>query len=1048
MDVSGMTSRRLLGVILLLVFVFLNSCTRAANDTSQVKLVFPTSQNQSSQASSTVEIPVHISVNISAPDMTTVFWAWDSHGNNATSSAPPGVSITVNQGLARLIQVLYVTQDASQNLYFYYNDVTQDLAAASVPVAIDVNAIGTANSQGRIVGRYLNAAGSGPTGILSTYFTPGTGKPQMILDQNEIFGGWFSAFSLPGQSFTYKADDGTVILSNYQPASSFTSGMASALVSVPAGYRINSGGGNSNYNSAEYILAGFFGPGSSSKKVCFNPAASLVIPHLFLDAAGSSPINWNGSLSACAANQACLVAGGTNSDSSCSTIDNVSNLKFDESLLSSNDQIMLFRGPFQLTNSGSGNAQQITGSLSGSTLTLGWQFMPGASAGIDGVEAFYKWDTPSTGSPPYQINNGYACENLVSSFGFTSGGQVAVAHNSTSFNVGSAPVAGQSLITLLCPYSNSRRPIYFHSAAQWFNNSSTSNLQFALVDSGGGSNNTGSVSSCKSFNLKLLTPAGAAYTTPSAFSANLSVNANSSSMAGSGFSLSAGCSSPSPNLTYSFASGQSVATIYFVGTANDYYNIMVQSPGYYPMNLDFGVAQSVPTSIVVNSSNAMANGQCYAFEVKLQNGSYKPAIAVEAFTLALAGGLAGSFYSDNFCASTALNISSSISIPTGSHGMTLYFKPNVSSLVSSGAIGFGSVVPTLSSSAQIISADVAVQPTGSGATAYGVSAYAMGGPGYDPGQCMPLYVYGVNSVGAPINPTTDQVVHLNSLGGGQVFTDTCGGTNLGAGTYAIHANNPGQPLWLMPSAASVSLQFTDASGRISNNLSINVNPPTKFQWTGVIANMGTGMCYPATLQALNSQGSPYNFLSAQNFSYTGSENFFTDSACTTSSSFIPFVAGNSSTANLYVKFLTAGAASLNIPAAVNPTVIFSGLNIFQSFLTPNSPIAGCSTAPGASLIFTLKANAVIIPGAYVPSLSFAGLTLNLGTYTPKFCASTATAYGSCTATAVLNMGAGQSTSSATPLFIKDSAQVADSFVVGGSTLPPGVQISGNTAVCN
>ncbi len=1055
MDVRRKNLRIFFALLLILGSAFASSCTRSANGESQVKLLFPSSENLKNgfSSSSTVEMPAHVAVNISGKEFPTIFWSWDSHGSSDIV-APPGVSITVPQGTARLIQVLYVTADSDHNLYFYYSDVTQDLTSAAVPVAITVSAITSSSTQGKLVGRYLNSTGSGPTGVLNTYFTPAAGRPPMIVDQNEIFGGWFSAFLLPSINFTYKTDDGTILFADYKADPSFATSQAAAFVSVPASYRIYSGSSNpQNYNSASYILAGFFGPGSSAKKICFNANSASAIPHLFSDLAGTTQTYWNGSeAGSCSTSQACLVAGGTNLATNCSTIDNLNTMKFDDTLLASSDQIMLFRGPFQIINSGSGNTQQLTGNLSGSNLTLGWQYMPGATSGLDGVEAFYKWETQfnSSGKPPYQINNGYDCERLVSNYGFISGAQVPAPQVTTTVNVGNVgnPVAGQNLVAILCPYSRAKNPMYFRTAMQWYNNSfATSSNQLVLVDASSGPNNTSSVGACKHYLLQLQTPFGTTFVTPNALPVTLSANSAGGNLIGSGFSLASNCSSPNPYLSINLAAGSTTADVYFTASANDYYGLNAQAPGFMSMTLDFGAVQATAINIAVKSNGSMASGQCYPVEVLIQNSTFHPATTAESFQMSLGGGLTGSFYTDQYCASVALPAASAIVMPTASHAMTLYFRPSVTTLTPSGSLSLTSVTPPLTIFSQAVSADTATQLSGVGTLAYNISS-GMGSATYDPGQCVPLYISAINSVGAPISPVSDQSVQVTTLTGGQIYTDTCGGTPLGATSYLIRSGMPTQPLFFMPSAVSASVKITDSIGRFSNTLALSVRLPTNFKWVGSIPNMSSGMCYPAAIQALTNMGQPYQYMNAQSYAFTGAEQFFTDSTCLTSTPNINFTAGLSSPSSLYMKFINTGPPSLSLTLGPSYSVNFAGLSLYQTFLMPIGPFAGCSMTSGGSLTFMVQANSSMVPAAYVPSLNFTALTLSGGTFTPKFCVSTGTPYGSCVGAGALSLAAGQNMSSGTPLNIKTSGQLADTFSVLPGGLPTGLQIGATPVNCN
>jgi hypothetical protein len=465
-------------ILMLFLFstlVIAEACTRSSDaNNSVVTLAIPSARNASSKIESfaATEVPQHIVVKISGSGMSPVNYIWDGHG----STVAPAISLTVPQGPARLIQVLYVTQDPTQTLYFYYNDVTQDFTSGNVSVAMTVNSLSSSASQGQIVGKYLDSAGVGPTGILATVFQPPNGKPAMEVDRNEMFGGWFKAFALPSQAFNYVFEDGRIFFKDFVATSAAVTGQTNALFTQPSGFR--KFGGNSNYDqtSAQNIVAGFFGPGATSSphKICVNPSSSTVIPYLFTDTLGTT-LSYNGTATCATANQSCLANGGDTADWSlgvCTSPDNISYVKFFESQLANRDSVMLFKGPFALTPTFYG-ASEANGNLSGSNLNLSWSFINGAAAAIDGVEIFYQWAASSYGEPPYKANNGYDCGHLVSNYGFLSAGRLPPTQTTlTNYNVGTG-LSGQSLTAILCPYSKSRTPNYYSSAARWSGGSST-----------------------------------------------------------------------------------------------------------------------------------------------------------------------------------------------------------------------------------------------------------------------------------------------------------------------------------------------------------------------------------------------------------------------------------------------------------------------------------------------------------------------------------------------------------------------------------------------
>jgi hypothetical protein len=454
------------------VLVFTAACTRSSDaNNSVVSVAIPGARNATSKIETfQAEIPQHIVVKITGAGMSPVNYIWDGHG----STTAPVISLTVPQGPARLIQVLYVSQDATQTLYFYYNDVTQDFTSANVSVAMTVNSLSSSATQGQIIGRYLELNGAGPTGVLSTIFQPPGGKPVMVVDRNEMFGGWFKAFALPSQAFSYVFEDSRVFLKDFILPTSVT-GTATALINQPFAYRKFSGGSSVDPMNAQIIFAGFFGPGSApgfaTRQICVNPNTNVTLPNLYSDNTATTGLNFYGS--SCVAGQACLTSGGLSTSPSwtgvCSSgIDNLNYMKFSEGQLANKDSVLLFRGPFALTATSNG-AAEMNGSLTGTRMNLSWSFITGGASGIDGVEIFYKYDSSTSGEPVYKSNNGYDCNNLKSQYGFSSAGQFSISQTSlANYNVGTGD-QGQYLTAIACPYSRSRSPMYFSSGARWIN---------------------------------------------------------------------------------------------------------------------------------------------------------------------------------------------------------------------------------------------------------------------------------------------------------------------------------------------------------------------------------------------------------------------------------------------------------------------------------------------------------------------------------------------------------------------------------------------------
>mgnify|MGYP001466693473 FL=1 len=234
-------------------------CTKKAEVTS-VNMQMPdwsklTQKNGKTGALSIVKVVDRVMINISGPDIPTpIVYIWQLDRDNLSSEViptpPAEFELTVPRGSSRLIQVLTLiqdyntaTQDKEGEMVFYYGDVTKNLVNSVEPVNIALAVASNSTGEGSISGRYFNADGSTPTGVVNMYFAP-PGKNPMIVERTSIFSGYFNFFLLPDVPFTYRLENGTVLFSSITTAS-FATGLGGRAmnVSVPQGYREHGGWG-------------------------------------------------------------------------------------------------------------------------------------------------------------------------------------------------------------------------------------------------------------------------------------------------------------------------------------------------------------------------------------------------------------------------------------------------------------------------------------------------------------------------------------------------------------------------------------------------------------------------------------------------------------------------------------------------------------------------------------------------------------------------------------------------------------------------------------
>lgn len=274
-------------LFLLLMTIFLASCTRPGFEKSKLTIAFPDGViHSASTADSTLS---HIVVNVTIPGQTSLFYSWnmeDQIKKNGSTTPPSDVNFELNSGSGRMVQVLYVFNDNTTKVFdFQYGDKTVNITGTQVIVEVPLTSLSsTPNATGRIAGRYFTNATSGPTGDVDIRFTP-PGKPAMVVQKDKIFGGWFNFFALSDIDLDYILTSGpdsgkkifnqsVSVQSNYFKAAD---GFYPANIlkgAVPLSYMVATPD-PTNINEAKVFLWGWFGDNSigantalSGKKVC------------------------------------------------------------------------------------------------------------------------------------------------------------------------------------------------------------------------------------------------------------------------------------------------------------------------------------------------------------------------------------------------------------------------------------------------------------------------------------------------------------------------------------------------------------------------------------------------------------------------------------------------------------------------------------------------------------------------------------------------------------------------------------------------------------
>ncbi len=189
------------------------SCTRATSeaDMSQMWVSIPSTSDKLGSLS--VSELKHVIINVTGEGLPfPILFEWDKceYGCNESVISPDHFELNIPKGNNRLFQIIAAYEGDNGSAEFLYGDSVKTLSAPQETVDIPLNAVGTSThlSTGKISGRYLDTATSGPTGTLLVKYYPPGGKPAMIIETSPIVSGWFSAFALKDIPLSYEMAGG------------------------------------------------------------------------------------------------------------------------------------------------------------------------------------------------------------------------------------------------------------------------------------------------------------------------------------------------------------------------------------------------------------------------------------------------------------------------------------------------------------------------------------------------------------------------------------------------------------------------------------------------------------------------------------------------------------------------------------------------------------------------------------------------------------------------------------------------------------------------
>jgi hypothetical protein len=437
-------------------------CTRKAAPTSAAKITLDLSSITKSSKVGALEseieaIILNVTVKTSAGPQV-IYRGWSGHDFGASTYPSPEFFLIsdLQSGTAPLIQVLVVkNNETTGGMTFHYGKAQETLSGAEQTVTVPIAQVGSsvADGDGQIAGRYLTGSNVGPTGRLNIQYNPGDGT-EMLIQRVDIINGWFRAFALEDVAMSYRLPDGTMLFG--KPVSLTTAGVltgddpgtggvneaaANLRVRIPAHYGMRGSDSDPReLRGAARGIFGFFGPGATGKKICYDNT-NMTIPYAYVAASGSTVLDWAPTAASPDSNDVYIevangatpirggVVGSTPDSTGLCTVTSQSRfqdyLSVNHTQIAHHDSALAFHGAFQEFWSGSA-LTQLDFSYSSSTIGLTWKYLPGtitestaALQIVSGADVFVRVlpdgsSSSSSGEDDFRsgMDDGVACNRL------------------------------------------------------------------------------------------------------------------------------------------------------------------------------------------------------------------------------------------------------------------------------------------------------------------------------------------------------------------------------------------------------------------------------------------------------------------------------------------------------------------------------------------------------------------------------------------------------------------------------------------------------------
>lgn len=154
----------------------------------------------------------HVIINVTGPGMSDIIIEWDGGGSDGQVAAPEYFEVVAPAGPDRFIQYIGVYKNEKDEMKFYYADQLMNLNSGDVSVDLVASSFGGLSTEKSLVGRYLRANGTAPTGELEWLIHPPGNKRPLKVGQEFIYSGWLSFMVFDGVPVTYRVQSTGEIL--------------------------------------------------------------------------------------------------------------------------------------------------------------------------------------------------------------------------------------------------------------------------------------------------------------------------------------------------------------------------------------------------------------------------------------------------------------------------------------------------------------------------------------------------------------------------------------------------------------------------------------------------------------------------------------------------------------------------------------------------------------------------------------------------------------------------------------------------------------------